>query len=233
MIIITINKISASVGGAYLKMLRLCAAVNVCWSNSAADWARRTLFLCFLRNDDLTCRERGRENKTCQISFATINTNTNSKNKNRARIRKTKERKYGRTQKCNCGRAFCIYLEWRIWQNRSCPVVSNSFGWSLSSAPRRFIDEYKLNILNGLTFFELLATSHTRTSIFRLLLYTELIVLYTKIDTERGDCCCCGADGCCCCCAWFNCRGSGVVIPYDCVVWIIRSKREYRKVVII
>lgn len=80
------------------------------------------------------------------------------------------------------------YLEGRIWQNRSWPVVSSSFGWSLSSpAARRFIVEYKLNILNGfwMTFFAP-ATSHTRTIILRPLLYTEFIVLYTNIDTDRG-----------------------------------------------
>lgn len=76
------------------------------------------------------------------------------------------------------------YLDGRIWQKRSWPVVSSSFSFS-SDVPRRLIDEYKLNILNGLTFLTF-ATSQTRTIIFRLLLYTEFIVLYTRIETDRG-----------------------------------------------
>lgn len=90
---------------------------------------------------------------------------------------------YGYRIGCGCV-GMDAYLDGRIWQNRSWPVVSSSLAWSLSSL-RRFIDEYRLNILKGLTFFAL-ATSHTRTIIFRPLLYTVLIVLYTNIDTDRG-----------------------------------------------
>lgn len=97
------------------------------------------------------------------------------------------------------------YLEDLLWQKRSWPVVSNSFGFSGSSPPRRFIEEYKLNILYDFTFFTL-ATSNTRTINLRLLLKTELIVFDTNIDTDLGWCCCwCCCCWCCCCgccCSW-------------------------------
>lgn len=76
------------------------------------------------------------------------------------------------------------HLDGRSWQNLSWPVVSHTF--TSFSSPRRFIVEYKLNILNC---FLTLATSQTRNIIFLLLLITEFIVFCTKICTER-DCVC-------------------------------------------
>lgn len=166
---------------AYLNRVRLLAADNARGSNSAADWARRTFLLRFLRNEDLNSLKFDYSiafQSMAKLVFFSHSFRTEKWNWDNE-VKEDWEY-FGRVK------WQFAYLDGRIWQKRSWPVVSSSFGWSFSSAPaRRFIDEYKLNILNDLTFF-VLATSHTRPIIFRLLLYTEFMVLYTNIDTDRG-----------------------------------------------